>query len=294
LVEAAISVVARCRCRDVVALAICDMLSSSLCVRSHHCRHLFHAGTGSSSSPCAQRRRRGCRHLFRAGKGSLSSPCAWRQCWRRRHLCHTHGDGVVIIIINDVLAWGHLFVMRTEMTMSSSSSPWHWPWLWHRRRHFRCAGTKLLLLLSSPCHWPWGRRRRPLCRGTGHGRHVIIINAAAAGGGGRCHCVGGPSWLSSSCWWSMTWMVVVAIIVIVVLPWHQPSASCRCHCHHLCLVVVAAGDIETDGHSGRGSKMAAGIETDGSGIVEMNRWCWLVTSKWMVVVAHRGSKMGWC
>ena len=92
----------------------------------------------------------------------------------------------------------------------------------------------------------------------------------------------------------MTRMVVVAIIVIVVSPWHQPSASCRCRCHHPCPVVVAAGDIETDGRSGRGSKMAAGIETDGGGIVEMNRWCWLVTSKRMVVVAHRGSETGRC
>ena len=90
----------------------------------------------------------------------------------------------------------------------------------------------------------------------------------------------------------MTRMVVVAIVVIVVSPWHQPSASCRCHHHHPCPVVVAAGDIEMDGCSGRGSKMAAGIEMDGGGIVEMNGWCWLVMSKWMVVVAHCGSEMG--
>ena len=92
----------------------------------------------------------------------------------------------------------------------------------------------------------------------------------------------------------MTWMVVVAIVVIVMMPWHQPSASCHCHRRHPCLVVVVAGDIEMDGGSGRGSKTAAGIETDGGGIVEMNGWCWLVTSKWMVVVAHRGSEMGQC
>jgi len=54
-----------------------------------------------------------------------------------------------------------------------------------------------------------------------------------------------------------------------------------------------AGDIETDGGSGRGSKTAAGIETDGGGIVEMDGWCWLVTSKRMVV-AHCGSEMGRC
>jgi len=89
-------------------------------------------------------------------------------------------------------------------------------------------------------------------------------------------------------------MVVVAIVVIVVTLWHQPSALCCCCRHHPCPVVVAAGDIETDGRNGRGSKMAAGIETDGDGIVEMNGWCWLVTSKRMVVVAHRGSETGRC
>jgi len=90
-------------------------------------------------------------------------------------------------------------------------------------------------------------------------------------------------------------MVVVAInVVVVVALWHQPSASCHCHHRHPCPVVVVAGDIKTDGGSGGGSKMAAGIETDGSGIVKMDGWCWLVMSKQMVVVAHCGSKMGRC
>jgi len=155
LVKAAISVVARCHCRDVVALAMCDMLSSSPCIQSHCCRHLFHAGMGSSSSPCAWRQRRGCHHLFCAGKGS-SSLCAWRQCRHCCHLCRTHGDGVIVVIINDVLAWGHLFIMHTETTMSSSSSPWHWPWLWCRHCHLRHGGMELTSSpLSSPWHWPW-------------------------------------------------------------------------------------------------------------------------------------------
>jgi len=255
--------------RVVVALAICDMLSSSPCVWSHRCRHLFHAGTGLSSSLCARRRRRGCCHLFCAGKGLSSSPCTWRRCWHHCHLCHTHGDGVVVVVINDVLAWGHLFVVCTEMTMSSSCSPWHWPWSWpqchhlchggmeltsspssspwhwpwaswRQRRHFRHAGTELLLLLSSPCHWPWGCCCcccHPLRRGTGHGRHDDDNNVFAV------HM----ETLSSLSSPSPFWHGVVAIIVIFAMALAMGIVSSS---SMLLLLEVVVGVIALVAHHG--------------------------------------------
>ena len=94
---------------------------------------------------------------------------------------------------------------------------------------------------------------------------ALVVNDVDGGGGNHCHCHDAMA----------------------------PSASCHCHHCHPCPVVVVAGDIEMDGGSGRGSKTAAGIKMDGGGIVEMDGWCWLVTSKRMVV-AHCGSEMGQC
>lgn len=116
-------------------------------------------------------------------------------------------------------------------------SPWHWPCALHQRRHLRCAGTEMLLLLSGCCGVHCCRLGLPACPAV-H-RHCLFMAFAV---GARHHCIhcAGVGVVSSS---SSSRLHGYAVVIVIVIPaWVVGHPSDR---GGGCVINGAVGPLQT-------------------------------------------------